>query len=199
MMMITWLLLLFLSHASGCSHSEVICNLWSLDTKETSNTIPWSTTGSFASHFSPPGSRCELVLKSDAFNSHKIDVHFAHIDCSSSVSFFTCNATDHCNLAFEWSGVAWNVQHYSSGNFKYTFTLKAQYLKIVLQVSASPSAPNTFALSWMSEQGCENAAVDDVAPSYFKHIAQNAGSLVHNPCIVPASLKCWEARVHRVY
>ena len=166
-MIIISIFLLFVSYTLGCSssHSEVICNLWSLDNTKPSNTIqiPWSTTGSFASYFSPPGSRCELMLKGD-YASHEINAHFAHIDQMSSVAFFTCNSTGHCELAFDWSGVAWNVQHFPISDFKYTFTLRVQYLKIVLQVSASPSAPNTFSLSWSSEQGCakeSKAAVDD--------------------------------------
>ena len=201
-MIIMSIFLLFISCAFGCSssHSEVICNLWSLDNTEPSNTIqiPWSTTGSFASYFSPPGSRCELMLKGDyASNSHKINVHFAHIDRTSSVAFFTCNSTDHCQLAFDWSGVAWNGQHFSISDFKYTFTLQVQYLKIVLQVSASPSAPNTFALSWVSEQGCtkESNAVDDdiVAP----YVQVRHRTLAHYFIILASCPHRWDAGRHR--
>ena len=123
--------LLFVSCAFGCSssHLEVICNLWSLDNTEPSNTIqiPRSTTGSLASYFFPPGSRCELMLKGDyASSSYEINIQFDHIDRKSSVAFFTCNSIDHCEFAFDWSGVAWNVQHFPISDFKYTFTLQVQ-------------------------------------------------------------------------
>jgi hypothetical protein len=156
--------LLLLARASaipliGCppsffSHTDVICNLWQLDpTPVNSVQTAWGYTGSFASHYSPAGARCELTIAGNSSRQYVITAKFAHIDWSSSVEFLACEAPDQCRRAFDWKGVTWNAPHFPWPASAYRFTTTAHSLKIILQVSASPTAPNTFSLDWRASTG----------------------------------------------
>jgi hypothetical protein len=142
--------------------TQVKCNLWDA----TASQVPYSvasissTRGEFASHFSPPGSRCELLIVNVSSEKHlEISINSAYIDAASSLSFLACRSSEVCNPepVLAWSGVAWNVQGFPMQENRYRFSIPMQYanLKIVLQVSAFPIASNTFAVSWDSGQSCK--------------------------------------------
>lgn len=169
-----WKLLCFLLHihlAQACTvgcpsglfqYTQVKCNLWDAMTSQVPHSFAsiFSTQGEFASHFSPPGSRCELLLVNISSDiGLEVSVSSAYIDRDSSLDIFECRSAEDCNIMpkLSWSGVAWNVQGFPVQETQYKFSISMQHphLKIVLQVSASPSASNTFALTWKSGLGCQ--------------------------------------------
>lgn len=144
------------------NHTSVICNLWDIHTsKAVSQAQISSPTGSWASHLSPPDSRCELFLFNASARGKRFKVHASHafIDSSSSIKFFTCSSLLLCNPkpALTWSGVSWNPQSFPINMHGYNFEIvtDSDHIKIVLQTSITSSsyATNTFALSW-SNHGC---------------------------------------------
>lgn len=148
------------------SHTIITCNLWDIwmDQPPISQIQISSPAGEFVSHFSPPGSRCELLLSNASTGTgYRISAIHAFIDTESSLRFFPCRSPNDCDPlpAFTWSNVAWNVQRSPTEIRGYDFTTftKSQYLKIVLQVSRTSSASNTFALRW-STPGCMPCVAD---------------------------------------
>lgn len=135
------------------SRTKVVCNLW--DPWNPMNQPPTSHAGTiaahhgeFASHYSPASARCELLLANAGH--YEFRSTHAHIDAKSSLLFFACASPDRCESrpVIQWSGIAWNVAELPIGK-PYIFTATvAQYLKIVLEVAATPVASNTFTLRW---------------------------------------------------
>lgn len=157
------------------SHTRVTCNLW--DAWIDRPALPIcrarisSPAGEFASHFSPPGSICELFLYNTTAKGRRFKFRVSHafIDSSSSVKFFTCNSPILCNPSpvMTWSGVTWNPQSFPIDMSGYEFEIVAnsKHIKIVLQTSMNSSsvASNTFALSWNNSgcKPCVDAKEDD--------------------------------------
>ena len=133
------------------SYTKIICNLWdawnpTLQPPISRAGVISSQHGEFASHHSPPGARCELLLANAG--RYEFTATHAHIDAKSSLRFLSCASLDRCEPVMHWSGVAWNVAQLPIAR-PYVFTVTAtRYLKIVLEVAPAPTAGNTFQLRW---------------------------------------------------
>ena len=144
------------------SYSKVVCNLWDIWMSESPNSAVRisSSQGQFASHFSPPGGRCTLLIaNASTGKGFEIIAHSAYLDSSSSVNFFACDSPANCDPrpAVTWTGIAWNVQQFPEpqSNYKFTIVTDHPFLKIVLHVASSPVASNNFVLSWNSNPVCQ--------------------------------------------
>jgi hypothetical protein len=149
---------------SGCpagsyAQSHVVCTLVALGAApQNAVRIASGSAGSFESHYSPAGARCELLLAGNSTARYEVVATFAHIDSASSVEFSACDASGFCTPAFDWRGATWNAQHFPDRQ-TYRFFTMAPSLRIVLQVAAAPAAPNTFGLVWtVAGRGCEPCA-----------------------------------------
>lgn len=178
------------------SHTSVICRLYDATQKAVvSNVVkvPATKYGSFASYFSPKGSSCELRIEAPMIMGRRtvadynLTVRFAHIGAESKLEFAACDE-DTCTTRYQWSRVEWNVAQLPGTG--YVFEMRAvAVLKLSLKVGESASGPNTFELHWTaSPVECQPCQEEDSDP-FVAHVVRC------NPCMVPGSRACWEARM----